>query len=272
MVRAGGREIRFVNSGILQDKSIVIVGGTGGLGLSAARACVAAGACVLVVGRDPARAADAAQTLGPRARAVAADAADPAVAERAVAEAAGAWGRLDALYHVAGGSGRPAGDGPLHELTDAGIETTLRHNLVSLLYSNRAAVRRFLAQGGGGSVLNLGSVLGEFPAPEHFATHAYAAAKAAVVGLTRAAAATYARHNIRFNVVAPGLVATPMSRRAQEDPKILAYVGGRQPLDGGRIGRVEDVDAAVVYFLSDQSRFVTGQVLCVDGGWSVGGS
>jgi NAD(P)-dependent dehydrogenase (short-subunit alcohol dehydrogenase family) len=253
----------------LEGRSVVVIGGTGGLGLSAARACVAAGAGVVVVGRDPARVEEAREALGPRGRALTADAVHPEAAVRAIDEAELAFGRFDALFHVAGGSGRAAGDGPLHELTDRGIDETLRHNLVSVIYSNRAAARRFLDRGTAGSVLNMGSVLADRPSPVHFATHVYSAAKAAIVGLTRAAAARYASHDIRFNVVEPALVATAMSRRAQADGAILEYVAHKQPLDGGRIGRVEDLDATVVYFLSDQSRFVTGQVLAVDGGWSV---
>ena len=76
-------------------------------------------------------------------------------------------------------------------------------------------------------------------------------------------------HGIRTNIVAPGLVETPMAKRAAEDAEIMAFVKTKQPLDGGRIGRAGDLDGAVVYLLSDQARFVTGQVLAVDGGWCV---
>jgi NAD(P)-dependent dehydrogenase (short-subunit alcohol dehydrogenase family) len=124
-------------------------------------------------------------------------------------------------------------------------------------------------RGVAGSILNCGSVLGFSPSSRFFATQAYAAAKAAIIGLTRSAAAQYAPEGIRFNVVAPGLVATPMSQRAQGDERILAFVKTKQPLDGGRIGRPEDLDAAVVWLLSDAAGFVTGQVIAVDGGWSV---
>lgn len=253
----------------LQNKVIVIVGGTTGLGLSGARACVAAGGRVVVVGRNPANADRAAAALGDAGTALVADAADPAAAPGAIDLAVRRFGRFDALYHVAGGSARAQGDGPLHELTDEGIDAALRLNLASLIYSNRAAVRRFLEQGGGGAVLNMSSVLAFSPSPRHFATHAYAATKAAAIGLTRSCAACYAPHNIRFNVIAPALVATPMSQRAQTDEHIMTFIKTKQPLDGGRIGQPQDADAAVVYLLSDAARFVTGQVLAVDGGWCV---
>lgn len=256
----------------LQDNSIVIIGGTTGIGLSAARACIAAGGRVVVVGRNAESGAAALAELGERARLVSGDAVDPATAERAIETAVREWGRLDGLYHVAGGSGRKFGDGPLDQISDDGWRATLDLNLTSVFNSNRAAVWQFLAQGSGGSVLNLGSVLAESPAPKFFATHAYAAAKAAIVGLTRSAAAYYAPHNIRFNVLAPALVETPMSARAAGNSEIMAYVSARQPLDGGRIGQPNDLDAAALYFLSEASRICTGQVLTVDGGWTVLGA
>ena len=252
----------------LKDKTVVVVGGTTGLGLSAARACSQAGARVVVVGRNVDRAREAEQ-IGERVHAVIGDACDAATSERAVALAVAEGGRLDGLYHVAGGSGRGQGDGPLHELEDAGIGFTIDLNLRSVILSNRAAVRQFLSQGTGGTVLNMGSVLGGSPAPRHFSTCVYAATKAAVEGLTLSCAAYYAPHDIRFNVLAPALVETPMSARAQARPEILEYVSTKQPLDGGRIGRPTDTDAAVLFFLSDVSCYVTGQTLSVDGGWSV---
>jgi NAD(P)-dependent dehydrogenase (short-subunit alcohol dehydrogenase family) len=154
-------------------------------------------------------------------------------------------------------------------LTESALEPTFSLNFGSVVYSNRAAVRAWLAAGTGGTVLNLASVLATHPSPRHFATHLYAASKSALLGLTRAAASYYAPHNIRFNAVAPGLVATAMSQRAQQTPEIVRYIASKQPLDGGRIGQAVDLDAAVVYFLSDASRFVTGQVLQIDGGWSL---
>ncbi len=247
----------------------MIVGGTTGLGLSAARACVAAGADVVIVGRSPESAAAACDELGSSAYSFVGDATDPSTAQAAIDIAISRFGRFDGLYHVAGGSGRSAGDGPLHEISDAGWDATVDLNLKSLFQSNRAAVCQFLEQGGGGTILNMSSVLGEHPSPRYFATHAYAAAKSAVFGLTRSAAAYYAAEGIRFNVICPGLVETPMSKRALGDDEIMRFIRTKQPLEGGRAGLATDLDAAVLFFLSDASRYVTGQILAVDGGWSV---
>jgi len=253
----------------LENKALVIIGGTSGLGLSAARAVVGAGAKVVVVGRDGDKVAAAEKELGGKGIGFVANATDPKTAPAAINIAIGNFGGFHGLYHVAGGSGRRQGDGPLHEITDEGWAHTLNENLTGLFYSNRAAARQFLKQHTGGSVLNMGSVLGFSPSPHYFPTHAYAAAKSAVVGFTQSLAAYYAPAGIRFNVIAPALVATPMSQRAQSDDEILAFIATKQPLDGGRIGLPGDLDGAAVFFLSDDSKFVTGQVLAVDGGWTV---
>jgi NAD(P)-dependent dehydrogenase (short-subunit alcohol dehydrogenase family) len=254
----------------LTNRTIVIIGGTSGLGLSGARALVAAGATVVIVGRDRDKAIRATDQIGKdHCTGLALDACDAGTAVDAIKTAIERFGRFDGLYHVAGGSGRSKGDGPLHEITNEGIDYTVDLNLKSVLYSNRAAVQQFLKQKTPGAVLNMGSVLGWSPSPQHFATHVYSATRGAIIGLTKAAAAYYAPYNIRFNVVAPALVETPMSQRAVGDPAIREFVRHKQPLDGGRIGLPTDVDAAVVFFLSEASKYVTGQVLAVDGGWTV---
>ena len=253
----------------LKDKSLVVIGGTSGLGLSAARAFIAAGAKVVVVGRDGEKVEAAKGALGSSAIGFASDATHPDTAQAAINIAAKNFGGFHGLYHVAGGSGRKEGDGPLHAITNDGWEYTLQLNLTSLFYSNRAAAQYFMQHRAGGSVLNMSSVLGYAPSPRYFATHAYAAAKSAIIGFTKSAAAYYAGAGVRFNVIAPALVATPMSQRAQGNQEVLDFIATRQPLDGGRIGQPADLDAAADYFLSDESKFVTGQVLAVDGGWSV---
>jgi NAD(P)-dependent dehydrogenase (short-subunit alcohol dehydrogenase family) len=253
----------------LKDKAIVVIGGTTGLGLSAAKACVAGGARVVVSGRSGDSADAAGRLLGESALAIVADAADPDSAKHIIERCRETFGRFDGLYHVAGGSGRRMGDGPLHEITDEGWAATLHLNLTTAFHSARAACQAFLGQQSAGSVLLMGSVLGSRPSPKYFSTHAYAATKSAVIGFAKSCAAYYAPQNIRFNVISPALVETPMAQRAANDEKILRFIHTKQPLDGGRIGRPEDLDAAVVWLLSDGARFVTGQEIVVDGGWSV---
>ncbi|HYE32544.1 MAG TPA: SDR family oxidoreductase [Methylomirabilota bacterium] len=256
-------------AGRLQNKSIVIVGGTTGLGLSAAKAFAREGALLVVIGRKAEHVAKTQDALGDRCVGIAADATDPRTAQQGVEAAVREFGRLDALYHVAGGSGRKMGDGPLHEISDEGWAYTQDLNLTSLFYSNRAAVQQFLKQASAGVVLNMGSVLGWSPSPRYFGSHAYAAAKAAIIGMTKASAAYYAPNNIRLNVIAPALVETPMAQRAVKDSEIMDFIRTKQPLDGGRVGAPEDLDGAAIFLVSDESRFVTGQVFTVDGGWTV---
>jgi NAD(P)-dependent dehydrogenase (short-subunit alcohol dehydrogenase family) len=184
--------------------------------------------------------------------------------ERAVAELGG----LDVLFHLAGGSGRRHGDGPLHECTDTGWQATLALNLTSVFLTNRAAVSYWLREGRAGVILNVSSVLGLSPSPCHFGTCAYTAAKGAIMSFSRQAAAQYAPHGIRVNVLAPGLVDTPMSQRAVKSDAIAAYLKVKQPLAGGP-AVADDCAGAAVFLCSDESRLVTGMVLTVDGGWCV---
>jgi NAD(P)-dependent dehydrogenase (short-subunit alcohol dehydrogenase family) len=137
------------------------------------------------------------------------------------------------------------------------------------MLSNKAAIKTFLDLGQGGSILNIASVLSDNPAPHYFSTHAYSASKAAVVGLSKSAASYYAKDNIRINVISPGLIETPMSKRAVENEDIMSYIKTKQPLDGGRIGYPEDLTDMMALLLSDQSKFITGQNISVDGGWSI---
>jgi NAD(P)-dependent dehydrogenase (short-subunit alcohol dehydrogenase family) len=253
----------------MHGSRIVIIGGTGGMGLSAAQACVRAGARVVVTGRDPSHADEAVRVLGTGSRVLVSDATEEGSVEAAIEACLEAFGGFTGLYHVAGGSGRKWGDGPLHEMSTEGWRQTFALNLDSLMLSNRAAVRAFLSRGHGGAILNMGSVLGFSPSPGHFATHAYAAAKSAVIGFSKSLAAYYATHDIRVNVIAPALVDTPMARRAVENPDIRRFIARKQPLDGGRTGLPQDLDGLATLLLSDAGRYITGQVIAVDGGWTV---
>lgn len=257
-----------MKEGWLKGKSLVVIGGTTGIGLSACEAFIREGANVVAIGRNAESVGKASARLA-GALVKAADATAEGTATDAIKTCVNRFGRFDGLYHVAGGSGRKFGDGPLHELSKEGWEYTFNLNLTSLMLSNQAAVRFFLDSKQGGSILNMGSVLGYSPSPKHFATHAYSAAKAAAIGFTRAIASYYAASDIRINLLAPALVETPMAQRAANDETILSFIRTKQPLGGGRIGSPSDLDGAAVYFMSDHSRFTTGQVLSVDGGWDI---
>jgi NAD(P)-dependent dehydrogenase (short-subunit alcohol dehydrogenase family) len=253
----------------LAGKNLVIIGGTTGIGFSAARSFIANGARLILVGRNNESAMEAKMMLGSQVEILTGDAAQPSTSADAINLCIEKFGGFHGLYHVAGGSGRKMGDGPLHEMTLEGWNKTLELNLTSLMLSNQAAIRQFLKQQDGGTILNMGSVLGFSPSPVFFSTHAYAAAKSAVIGFTKSVAAYYAKDSIRVNVIAPALVVTPMAQRAVEDEEIISFIKSKQPLDGGRIGHPSDLDGLAVYFMSDFSKFTTGQTVAVDGGWSL---
>ncbi len=248
----------------LSGKVVLITGSTG-IGAATAHLAAKEGARVFVAALE---AGDCAG-LEP----LVCDLREPEAAGDALAACLERFGRIDALFNVAGISGRRFGDGPVDSCTDDAWEQLFESNVTTAFRLCRAAIRHWLEQPVGlnglrGSIVNLGSVVASSPAPEHFATHAYAAGKGAIEALSRAMAAYYAPLRIRVNVLAPGLVATPMSARAQKDPEILAYAKKRQPLSDG-ILHAGDVAQAAVFLISDESRHMTGQLIRVDGGWSV---
>jgi NAD(P)-dependent dehydrogenase (short-subunit alcohol dehydrogenase family) len=255
------------------DGRVCLVTGSTGMAASAARAIVAEGGSVFVVSRTEANVRALAEELGDPAGWAVADLTDEAEVEAAVGGCVGRFGRIDALYAVAGISGRRFGDGPLHEATLEGWRTVMEGNATSLFLAARAVVRQMLSQepdadGQRGTILTMSSALAQHPSAVHFATHAYAASKGAIEGLTRAMAARYAPHGIRVNAIAPSLVATPMSTRAQSDPAILGYLRAKQPLAGGPL-EADAVTPVALHLLSRDARMVTGQVIEVDAGWSV---
>lgn len=247
----------------------IIMGGTTGMGLAAAIALKKNGAQVLLVGRNPESCKKAEDVLGDGSISHSGDATDPETMKTAIELAHSSFGNITGLFHVAGGSGRKWGDGPLDKITLEGWNKTMELNLTSMMLSNQAMVNYFLEHKQSGVILNMGSVLGYSPSPKYFTTHAYAAAKSAIIGFSKSIAAYYAEKSIRVNVIAPSLFVTPMAKRAAEDEEILHYLRTKQPLDGGRPGKSEDINNAVLMFLHPDSKFITGQLLAVDGGWTL---
>jgi NAD(P)-dependent dehydrogenase (short-subunit alcohol dehydrogenase family) len=169
------------------------------------------------------------------------------------------------VFNAVGVGGQEWGDGPLHEIAEEAWERVLSINLTSMFVMCKYTIPHLL-RAGGGSIINLSSVLGTVGDAD-IATHAYAASKAGIIGMSRAMAIHYAPQRIRVNVIAPGLIATSMSERAQSDKRIQNRLKQSQPLTG-TFGQPEDVAAAVAYLASDDAKFVTGTVLTVDGGWT----
>ncbi len=252
----------------LEGTPIVVTGATG-IARAGAERLTAAGARVFVISIEESECEALAAEI-PVAGWVAADLTDEDAAVEAMGRAGEALGTIRGLFAVAGGSGRKLGDGPIDEVELAGWRATLDLNLTTSFLAAREAVRSMLATRAGGSIVLVSSVLATSPVAGLFSTHAYAAAKGAQVSLARAMAAHYSADGIRVNVIAPGLVATPMSVRAQGDPEIVGFAGAKQPLSGGFL-QPDDVADAAVFLLSDEARHISGQVLGVDGGWSVSG-
>jgi len=221
------RKMNFKNT------AYIIMGGTTGMGLAAAVALKSEGAEVLVVGRNEESCTKAAETLGKGSIALSGDATHPKTVRTAIQRAHDAFGSITGLFHVAGGSGRKWGDGPLDKISLEGWNKTMELNLTSMMLSNQAMVNYFLEHKIPGTILNMGSVLGYSPSPKYFTTHAYAAAKSAIIGFSKSIASYYAEYGIRVNVVAPSLFITPMAKRAAEDDEILSFLKSAEWLTVG---------------------------------------
>lgn len=230
-----------------QRLRVLVAGAGGGIGAACVARLRAAGHDVVGLDRD--------------------DGVDIAVAggaEAAVETAEARLGGLDGLVHAVGMSGRRLGDGPVSDCTDEAWSEVLRVNLTSALWLLRAGLPALRRAGGGAAVL-VGSVLAEATDAD-FLTAAYATSKAGLVALSRAAAREGAAEDIRVNVVAAGLVATPMAERAAHDPHVQSRLADLQPL-GAAMLDPDDVAAAVAWLLSPDAARVTGTTLPVDAGW-----
>jgi len=241
----------------LQDKVSIVTGGGSGIGLATAQLFVEEGAQVTVFDiKSPNN-----EYL------LRVDVTAPHEVESAIQQVLNEYGHLDILVNVAGGSGRKWGDGPADACTLEGWEKTLSLNLDSVFYCCKYALRTMLDQKHG-TIVNVSSVLGMVGGDDDFATHAYATSKGGIISLTRSIASYYAPRGIRANVICPGLIATPMSQRAQESEHIRSRLSQLQPLTGD-FGAPGDIAQAALYLASDEASFVTGSVLTVDGGWTV---
>ncbi len=248
----------MARSEALKDRVALVTGGTQGIGRAVAREFLEAGAVVAVTGRDRARAEEAARALsaetGARCLGFGADVARAAEVEVLFAELLDKTGRLDILVNNAG----VTRDSLLLRMSEADWDAVLDTNLKGAFLCSKAACRPLL-KAKGGSIINVSSVVG-LCGNEGQAN--YAACKAGLVGFTKSLAKELASRSIRVNVVAPGFIETAMT--AELDEAARRDLIARIPL--GRFAQPEEVAAACAFLAGDGSRYVTGQVLRVDGG------
>jgi NAD(P)-dependent dehydrogenase (short-subunit alcohol dehydrogenase family) len=253
---------------------VLVAGALGGIGAACVDLLARSGHRVVAVDRAPApgggspggsppSGGEPVGTTGPP-QVHAVDITVPGGAERAVELAEATLGGLDGIVHAVGMSGRRLGDGPVTRCTDAAWAEVLRVNLESAFRLMRAGLPA-LQRAGGGSFVAVGSVLAGSADPD-FLTAAYAASKGGLASLVRTAAMEVAAGGTRVNLVAAGLVDTPMAGRALRDERIAGRLPELQPL-GGRAVTAAEVAAAVAFLLSPASGRTTGVVLPVDGGW-----
>lgn len=242
----------------LAGKRAVVTGGGRGIGRAVCLALAAAGADVLVNYSGSANAAEAVaadcRALGVRAVTCRADVSDAAQANELIAAAIQQLGGVDILVNNAG----ITRDGLLLRMSDADFEAVLAVNLAGAFHCMRAACRPMMKQRFG-RIINISSVVG---LRGNAGQANYAASKAGLIGLTKSVAKEYAARNITANAVAPGFIETDMTAAMPESARAAAAAA----IPAGRIGRAEDVAAAVAFLAGEQAGYITGQVLCVDGG------
>jgi NAD(P)-dependent dehydrogenase (short-subunit alcohol dehydrogenase family) len=245
---------------MFKGKTAVVTGGASGIGEGAARLLAERGADVLIFDLDAARAPMIASQIGAagaRTDYMVGDVSDPDACEAVVRRACEKFGRLDILVNNAGGGTLQ----PTHETSLEKWKWMLDINLTGTFLMSRAALKPMLAQGAG-VMVNVASVHGHVGFPNHAG---YTAAKAGIVNLTRSLAIEYGTRNIRVNAVCPGVIMTPLIA-ATVDAKAMEKFVAMHPI--GRIGTVDEVARAICFLASDESTFVTGSSLMVDGGYT----
>jgi NAD(P)-dependent dehydrogenase (short-subunit alcohol dehydrogenase family) len=252
----------------LSGKSILITGATSGIGAATARAAAAAGARLMLTGRATERGETVlaeARAAGATAEFVAGDVTEPGFADRLVADTVGRFGRLDVLVNNAGIALR----GPIDRCSDEDWHQTMAVNATGVFYMARAAVRQMKRQGGGAIVM----VASDWAVVGGADAFAYCASKGAVLQMTRAMALDHGGDNIRVNAICPGDIETPMlldgiAKRGLGAAEGLKQLGAQFPL--GRVGRPEEAAKAILFLASDDSSYMTGAALVVDGGNTAG--
>jgi 2-dehydro-3-deoxy-D-gluconate 5-dehydrogenase len=249
----------------LKGKVALITGGNGGIGLGMAQGLAAAGADIMVAGRNPEKSQAAAAglaKLGVRTGVVAVDVQDAASCQAMVAETLKQFGRVDILINNAGINIRKQPEA----LTPAEWREVLAINLDGAFFASQA-VYETMKNAGGGKIINIGSMMSLFGAS--FAP-AYAASKGGIVQMTKSLAAAWAKDKIQVNAILPGWIDTDLTRAARTQVDGLHdRVLARTP--AGRWGEAEDFAGVAVFLASPASDFVTGASIAVDGGWSIQG-
>jgi gluconate 5-dehydrogenase len=244
----------------LSGKTALITGSSEGLGLAMARGLAAAGAAIVLNGRDEKKLAAAAKSIADDGHNVAARAFDVADEEAVISafeefDAAGV--DIDILINNAGIQLRK----PMVDLKTEEWRRVVDIHLTGSFQVGREAARRMIARGRGGKIINIASLASEVA---RATISPYVAAKGGVRMLTRSMAAEWAQHDIQANAIGPGYIATEMNRALLDDPKFDAWVKGRTP--SGRWGKPEDLIGVAVFLASPSSNYVNGQIIYVDGG------
>jgi NAD(P)-dependent dehydrogenase (short-subunit alcohol dehydrogenase family) len=248
----------------LDDRVALVAGGGGAIGSAMAVAFAGAGARVAVADRTEELAKAAAirvRKAGGECLAMGADLTSEADCERVVAATVERFGRLDILLNaVGGGAGKVLFTA--EEYPRDAWDWIYELNVRSTLVTTQAAVKAMIAGGHGGRVINISSVRATLGINAGYS--AYVAAKGAISSLTRQWATEWAKHGINVNAIAPTFVDTPQVAMLLDDPAFKASIVSRIPI--GRVGGTDDLAGPVLFFASDASGFVTGQILGVDGG------